>query len=120
MPSAQSSRQRRQDHQQQQQPLGRRRPATIPARGSQQAPKPEKTNKAKQKKPFYFKKADLNLDEYRQELLDRSPKELAMRALKAVMNSKQFWLFVFLQTVVAAIGYGRVMLCIGIPDRNRC
>lgn len=76
---------------------------------SQREPKRNK----KDKKPFHIKKKDLDLDEYRRELADREPQKLAAKAVKAIAKSRKFWMYVVLQIVAAAVGYGQFMLCIG-------
>jgi hypothetical protein len=69
------------------------------------------------KKPFHLKKADVDLDGYRKELQDRSPAHLAQRAVTALKSSRQFHIYLLLQSVAAFCGYGQVMMCIGTYRR---
>jgi len=69
------------------------------------------------KKPFYLKKADVDLDGYRKELQDQSPAYLAQRAVAALKSSRQFHIYLLLQSVAAFCGYGQVMMCIGAYRR---
>ncbi|KAI9822478.1 MAG: hypothetical protein M1827_000197 [Pycnora praestabilis] len=79
-----------------------------------QAPSPSKASKSHHKKPYHIKKADLHLDEYKQEQASRSPSILLKRAVNALKTSRQFHSFVALQIVAALIGYGQVMLVVGL------
>lgn len=74
---------------------------------------PSKPKAKKQKKPFAYKKADLNLEEYKKDIRDRSPRALYERAKNAVLMSKQFRLYVVIQLIAAGLGFGQVMFCIG-------
>jgi hypothetical protein len=69
--------------------------------------------KKKIKKPYHFKKSEVDLDGYRKEIQDRDPAHLLKRALAALTTSRQLHLFFVLQAVAAACGVGQVMLCIG-------
>ena len=74
------------------------------------APSPVK----KPKKPYRVRKSDLRLDEYKQQLRDRSPALLLRRAWAAVLRSRRLHLYLALQALAAALGYGQLMLCVGM------
>ncbi|KAA8911844.1 hypothetical protein FN846DRAFT_904045 [Sphaerosporella brunnea] len=71
-------------------------------------------SKKKTKKPYYIKKADVDLDGYRNEIQERDPAHLLKRAAVAVKTSRQFQLFLAFQAVAVAFGIGQIMLCIGL------
>lgn len=75
--------------------------------------KSKPTEKKKPKKPFHIKKSDLRLDEYKQEIRDKSPGLLLRGALESLLTSRQFYLYLLLQALAAGFGYGQMMLCIG-------
>ncbi|KAF8477466.1 hypothetical protein BDZ91DRAFT_774084, partial [Kalaharituber pfeilii] len=75
---------------------------------------PKGHDKKKPKKPFYIKKADLRLDEYKQEIRDSSPNVLLCRGWDVLRKSRKFHLYLLMQAVAAFFGYGQPMLCIGI------
>jgi hypothetical protein len=79
--------------------------------GSARTPK---TNTKVKKKPYHIRKADLHLDEYRKEQQDRSPALLFKRAINSLRFSRQFHLYVAIQSVAIFVGYGQVMLVIGL------
>jgi len=68
----------------------------------------------KPKKPFHIKKADLRLDEYKQEIRDRSPGLLLREAWQKLLTSRQFHMYLLIQAISAGFGYGQMMLCIGM------
>lgn len=72
-----------------------------------------KQKRKKPKKPYHIKRSDLNLDEYKKEIQDRSPGHLFHSALATLRVSRQFHLYLLLQCLAAAVGYGQIMLCIG-------
>lgn len=76
--------------------------------------KSKSAEKKKPKKPFHIKKADLRLDEYKQEIKDRSPGLLLRGAWQKLLTSRQFHLYLLIQAIAAGFGYGQVMLCIGM------
>lgn len=67
----------------------------------------------KPKKPFFIKKADLDLDGYKKEIQDQSPRLLFNRAVNTLRTSRQFHFYVALQLLSAVLGFGQVMLCVG-------
>ncbi|KAI5787600.1 hypothetical protein DFH27DRAFT_573999 [Peziza echinospora] len=69
----------------------------------------------KPKKPYEFKKADLRLDEYKQEIRDRSPGLLLRSARDTLLTSRQFHLYIAIQCVAGYFGFGQIMVCIGEP-----
>ncbi|RPA97456.1 hypothetical protein L873DRAFT_1690947 [Choiromyces venosus 120613-1] len=73
-----------------------------------------KTKQKKQKKPFHIKREDLDLAGYKKDLQDRSPAHLFNRAVTSLRTSRQFHLYLLIQALAAAIGYGQLALCIGI------
>lgn len=72
-----------------------------------------KTKQKKQKKPFHIKRGDLDLAGYKKDLQDRSPAHLFNRAVTSLRTSRQFHLYLLIQALAAAIGYGQLALCIG-------
>ena len=72
------------------------------------------SSKKKNKKPYHFSKADLQLDEYIEERNSRSPTLLLKKAYSNLKNSRQFYAYIILQVAAALIGYGQVMLVIGL------
>ena len=74
----------------------------------------EMAERMKKKKPFDIKIADLNLEEYIQEQNAKSPELLLQRAVHTLKTSKQFRVYIGLQLLAAIVGYGQVMLVIGI------
>ena len=67
----------------------------------------------KPKKPWAYKKADLNLEEYKKEILDKSPSVLFRRGCNAVLYSWKFYLYLVMQAIAAGCGCGQIMFCIG-------
>lgn len=78
----------------------------------------EQNKPKRQKKPYHIKKADLDLTGYKKDLEDRSPGHLFQRAVTSLRISRQFHLYVLLQSVAAVCGYGQFMFCIG--SSNAC
>ncbi|CCX31443.1 hypothetical protein FPQ18DRAFT_313862 [Pyronema domesticum] len=78
--------------------------------------KPSRGNKKdkRDKKPFHIRKEELALDEYKQELREKSPSDLARRAVDVLKTSRQFHLYVLLQILAAYFGFGQFLLCIGL------
>jgi hypothetical protein len=74
----------------------------------------DKEKPKKNKKPYHFKKSDLDLDGYRKDIQDRSAAHLFERGLSTLRTSRRFHLYVILQVLAAALGYGQVMFCIGM------
>ncbi|KAF2140302.1 uncharacterized protein K452DRAFT_299663 [Aplosporella prunicola CBS 121167] len=72
------------------------------------------TKQKKQKKPYHIKKADLHLDEYIEEQNSKDPKILWQRGVNRLKSSFQFKLYIALQLIAAAVGYGQAMLIVGI------
>ncbi|CUS08767.1 unnamed protein product [Tuber aestivum] len=68
----------------------------------------------KQEKPFHIKRENLCLDGYGKGLLDGSPAHLFKRAVTSLLISRQFHLYLLIQALTAAIGYGQRALWIGI------
>ena len=77
-------------------------------------PKPEKKKKKEKKKPYRVRKSDLRLDEYKQQLRDRSPALLLRRVWAAALHSRRFHLYLAAQALAAALGYGQLILCAGM------
>ncbi|KAF8248930.1 hypothetical protein K440DRAFT_227587 [Wilcoxina mikolae CBS 423.85] len=75
--------------------------------------KPKERSK-KNKKPYHFKKSDLDLDEYKKEIRDQSPGYLVERAIGVLKTSRQFHLYVILQVLAACLGFGQIMMSIGM------
>ncbi|KAF8540516.1 hypothetical protein BDD12DRAFT_833312 [Trichophaea hybrida] len=75
--------------------------------------KPKERSK-KNKKPYHFKKSDLDLDEYKKEIRDQSPGYLVERAIIVLKTSRQLHLYVILQVLAACLGFGQIMMSIGI------
>jgi hypothetical protein len=75
---------------------------------------PLKASAKAKKKPYHIRKADLHLDEYRKEQQDRSPTLLFKRAVNCLWFSRQFHLYAAVQLAAILIGYGQVMLVIGL------
>ncbi|OJD33054.1 aminotransferase class iv [Diplodia corticola] len=77
--------------------------------------KPKDSAKAARvKKPYHIKKADLHLDEYIEEQNSKNPSLLLQRAVAHLRNSVQFKLYLVLQLVAVAVGYGQAMLIVGL------
>ncbi|KAI5779976.1 hypothetical protein EDC01DRAFT_633424 [Geopyxis carbonaria] len=71
--------------------------------------KPKRT-----KKPFYLKKSDLDLEDYKKEIQDQSPRHLLKTLVERLRTSKKFHIWCLLQIIAALLGFGQVMACIGI------
>ncbi|KAF8419921.1 hypothetical protein EV426DRAFT_614068 [Tirmania nivea] len=67
----------------------------------------------KPKKPFHIKKADLRLDEYKQEISDGNPGLLLREVWQKLFTSRQFHMYLLIQAIAAGLGCGQMMLCIG-------
>jgi hypothetical protein len=78
----------------------------------------EKQKTKKPKKPYQIKRSELNLDEYKQEIKDRSPGHLFQRGLATLRTSRQFHLYLALQILAIVFGYGQIMFCIGLCPQN--
>ncbi|KAI9686711.1 MAG: hypothetical protein M1822_002770 [Bathelium mastoideum] len=72
------------------------------------------TDRKKNKKPYHISKADLQLDEYIEERNSRSPSLLVQKAYNHLKHSRQFHVYIILQIGAAIIGYGQVMLVVGL------
>ena len=72
-------------------------------------PKPKKP-----KKPYRVRKSDLHLDEYKQQLRDKSPTLLLRRIWSTILHSRRFHLYLAFQALAAVLGYGQFMLCVGM------
>ena len=71
-------------------------------------------DKKKNKKPYHISRADLQLDEFIEERNSRSPSLLIQKAYNHLKHSRQFHIYIVLQVVSALIGYGQVMLVLGL------
>jgi hypothetical protein len=83
------------------------------------APKTLKASKdtskeKKQKKPFHVKREDLDLPGYIEEQNSKKPSVLFERLLDHTIRSNKFRLYVVLQLVAASLGWGQLMLIIGL------
>jgi len=65
------------------------------------------------KKRYYISRKELDIEGYKQELLEKSPSALLARAAHALKASRQFRLYVALQLLAALAGYGQVFFCVG-------
>ena len=63
---------------------------------------------------YYISRRELDIEGYKQELLEKSPSALLARAAHALKASRQFRLYVALQLLAALAGYGQVFFCVGL------
>ena len=68
----------------------------------------------KAKKPYHLSRAELDLPTYIEEQNTKSPRVLWQRFLDHTVNSFQFKLYLGLQAVAAWLGWGQLMLMVGI------
>ncbi|KAF3913785.1 hypothetical protein ABW21_db0200223 [Orbilia brochopaga] len=76
-------------------------------------PKDKPKDKAS-KKPYHFSRADLDLDDYQLQQEQKSTSLLLSRAFNALINSRQFYVYLVLQAIAAWFKVGQVFFCIGI------
>ncbi|KAK6338770.1 hypothetical protein TWF696_009582 [Orbilia brochopaga] len=76
-------------------------------------PKDKPKDKAS-KKPYHFKRADLDLDDYQLQQEQKSTSLLISRAFQALVRSRQFYAYLVLQAVAAWFKLGQVFFCVGI------
>lgn len=80
------------------------------------APKASKegSKEKKQKKPFHVKREDLDLPAYIEEQNSKKLSVLFQRLLDHTVRSSRFRLYVVLQLVAAWLGWGQLMLIVGL------
>src|SRR4051794_28090936 len=78
------------------------------------AKKPRSKQDKSQKKPYHIKRADLELDEYQLQQEQKSLPLLISRGFHALTHSRQFHVYLVLQTIAAWFKVGQVFFCIGI------